>query len=156
MSPAPVSLIFQPAADADADRMFGSSRIEVERPAPLDPGLTENGNSPMNDLTRQEVQARIEASEARVAMVAESIKSDMSGLRSEISAQAKISQAAAETFYARANQVLSQIDLSNEKHKNALYGTGYKVIVWTVGTVITLGVLGMTAYRFFWMNAALQ
>ncbi|MCC8492167.1 hypothetical protein [Xanthomonas citri] len=101
----------------------------------------------MSDINREEVKARLEASEARVAMSAEIIRSEMSQLRSEMSMHAERAQASADKFYTEAGKVLAEIRLSNAEHKVAMYGVGYKVIAWTLGTILAFGSVGLGAWK---------
>ncbi|MCD9005183.1 hypothetical protein LDO31_02840 [Luteimonas sp. XNQY3] len=110
----------------------------------------------MTDVTRHEMNARLEASEARVATVAESIRGELSAMRTDFVAMraqsesdAKISQARASEFYAEAGKVLAEIRLANSEHKVSMYGVGYKVIAWTLGTILAVGGVALGAWRAF-------
>jgi hypothetical protein len=108
----------------------------------------------MNDTNREEVKARLEASEARVASALDGIRADTAVLRSDISAglakiqaQGEQMKADAGTFYAEARTVLTEIRLAQEQAKSSAYAIGYKVIVWSVSTVLALAGLALGGYN---------
>lgn len=122
----------------------------------------------MSDVTRHEMNATLAASEARVATLVESMRADAAGLRAElresnahIKAQGEIAKASAERFQADADRfyadartllaesrtALSEIRLAGEQNKTALMGLGYKVITWTLGTILAIGGVSIGAYN---------
>lgn len=114
----------------------------------------------MSELTREEISARIEASEARVATVVESLRADASDLRADlrdgmarISSQGEVAQAKADQFYAEAHKLLAEsrtalteIRLAGEQSKVNVMGLGYKFLTWFFGAIVALGGLGATVY----------
>ena len=104
---------------------------------------------PMNGPTREEVTARLEATEARVAMAVESIRGDSTAMRSEMSSHFERLQASQDRFHAQAGKVLAEIELSNEKHKVSIYGIGYKIFAWSFATVLAIAGVAATVYRLF-------
>lgn len=150
-SPAPQSESY--SAQSRADEKWGTGPHLPER-------VAGNSRSPQNagmtDLNREEVKARLEASEARVATAVEGIRGELGtmraefgAMRAEAAANAKVSQARADEFYAEAKSVLAEIRLANEQQKVAIYGVGYKVITWTLGTILAVGGLALGAWRAF-------
>lgn len=116
---------------------------------PLENGATAPHDRRMTEVTRHEMAARLDATEARVALAAESMRSDMGQLRSEMAANAERAQANADRFYADAGRVLAEIRMTNSEHKAALYGVGYRVIAWTLGTILAVAGIAIGAYRAF-------
>ena len=109
-------------------------------------------NDAMSDMHREEAKARIEASEARVAAVVESMRADAAELRSEvhagleqIKAQGVVAQANADTFYADARTILAdsktllaEIRQAGEKNRADVMGMGYKILTWIFGALLAL------------------
>jgi hypothetical protein len=75
------------------------------------------------------------------------LRADLRGGMAEIRAQGERAQVNADRFYAEAGKVLAEIRLANSEHKVGLYGAGYKVITWTLGTVLALIGVAFGAYR---------
>jgi hypothetical protein len=105
---------------------------------------------PMSDMNREEVKSRLEASEARVATAVEGMRADNAALRADlqtgikaIEAQGQVMRAEAASFFSDARRVLAEIQVSQEKDRNQYYALGYKVIVWSIGTVLTVTGLGL-------------
>lgn len=108
--------------------------------------------SSMSDVTREEVKARLEASEARVSTVVEAMRSDAAELRSElhtgleqIRSQGVIAQANADKFYAQAGALLAdsktllaEIRQAGEKNRADVMSMGYKALTWLFGAVLAL------------------
>lgn len=108
----------------------------------------------MNDMSREEVKARLEASEARVATAVEGMRADAAELRGDmavalgrIQAQGDQMKADSSAFYADARTILAEIRLAQEQNRNTAYAIGYKVIVWAIGTVIALAGLAIGGYN---------
>lgn len=99
----------------------------------------------MSDMNREEVKARMEASEARVATSIESLKGDFTGLRGEFSAL-RHEMASGQS---RMDVTLAKILLAVEQGKSDRYATGYKVITWSIGTVIAITGIGIVLYKTF-------
>ena len=117
-----------------------STSLAPDAPSPNTAGMSD-------EMNRHEVTARLEASEARVALAVEGMRSDMAQLRSDMSVHAERSEAKAETFYAEAGKVLAEIRAANAEHKASLYGVGYKVIAWTLGTILAVSGVAVGVYR---------
>jgi len=101
----------------------------------------------MSDLNREEVKARLEAAEARIATSVEAIRADSAALRAEMRSQGERAQGSADRFYAEAGKILAEIHLANERQKVEIYGLGYKVIAWTLGTMLAIGGVSLSAYN---------
>jgi hypothetical protein len=115
----------------------------------------------MSEMNREEVKARLEASEARVATVVESMRADSEGLRfelreglSQIKVLGQISQANADKFYADAHKmmaesrtVLTEIKLAGEQNRTNVMAMGYKFAAWIFGAVIALSGLYFTVQK---------
>lgn len=92
----------------------------------------------MSEMNREEVKARLEASEARVTASNEAIKGEFVALRGE--------------FVGLRHEVAAGLDkilLAVERGKSERYASGYKIITWTIGTVVALAGLGIAFYRTF-------
>lgn len=116
--------------------------------------LLEPHTETMADLTREELNAKLEACEARVAAAVESMRADWHGLRAdvtqgiaEIRTQGERSQAAADRFYAEAGRVLAEIRLAGEKNRSTVMELGYRVAAWVFGAIVTLGSLYFTVRK---------
>ena len=108
----------------------------------------------MSDMTRDEIKSRLEASEARVATAVEGMRADAANLRadvkaalSEIRSQGDRAQASADKFYADAGRMLAEIRLAGEQNKTTVMGMGYKVITWTLGTILAIGGVSVGVYN---------
>ncbi|HGM6719894.1 hypothetical protein J5H43_01870 [Stenotrophomonas maltophilia] len=108
----------------------------------------------MSELSREEVQARLDASEARVATSVESMRADAAQLRadvktslSEIRAQGDRAQASADRFYSEAGRLLAEIKLAGEQNKTAVMGMGYKVAAWIFGAIVAIASLSLAVYK---------
>lgn len=130
-----------------------SSILDAIRNAQLANDSEAEEDKAVSEITRQELDARLEASEARVAMAVESMRADAASLRAdvrdglnEIKIQGVSAQASAEKFYADAGKLLAEIHLANERQKVELYGLGYKVIAWTLGTMLAVGSVAVAVY----------
>lgn len=104
-----------------------------------------------DDLTRHEIQARLEAADARVSGAVESIRADAATLRAElregiaeIKAQGERSQAAADRFYAEAGRALAEIRLAAEQKRSTIMEMGYRAAAWIFGAMVALGGLYFT------------
>lgn len=107
-------------------------------PPDIDPEAKNLHDEAMPDMNREEVKARLEASEARVAASHEAIKGEFTALKGE--------------FAGLRHEMASGLDrilLAVEKGKSDRYATGYKVITWSIGTVFTLVALGLALYKTF-------
>ena len=162
---------FSPLADRGP---LGSWRTKVDMPgasevsAILEDGAPSPHDLRMNDVSRHEMSAALAASEARVATIVESMRADAAELRAElregnalIKAQGEIAKAGAERFQADADRfyadartllaesrtALSEIRLAGEQNKTAMMGLGYKVITWTLGTILAVGGVSIGAYN---------
>jgi len=120
----------------------------------LEPEQPQAHDADMSEVTRNEMNARLEASEARVATVAEGIRGELSAMRADFAAMraqseadAKIAQARASEFYADARSALTEIKLASEQNKVTIYGIGYKVIAWTLGTILAVGSVALGVWR---------
>lgn len=81
----------------------------------------------MSDMNREEVKARLEASEARVATSMETMRSDLG-----------IGLAKIDIGLAKMDTTLAQILVAVEKGKSDRYAAGYKIITWSIATVVAL------------------
>lgn len=118
----------------------------------LESGRTGTDDVYMSDMHREEAKARIEASEARVGKVVESMRADAAELRSElhagleqIKAQGIVAQANADRFYADARSMLAdskallaEIRHAGEKNRADVMGMGYKILTWIFGAALAL------------------
>jgi hypothetical protein len=118
--------------------------VELHRP--------EVDHSSMSDMTREEVKARLEASEARVSTVVETMRSDAAELKSElhtgleqIKAQGIAAQVNADKFYAQAGTLLAEsktllaeIRQAGEKNRADVMSMGYKALTWIFGAALAL------------------
>lgn len=125
---------------------------EIEESLTAD--VAQEKNSTMNDMTREEVKARLDASEARVATAIEGVRADAATLRAdikstlfEIKAQGDRAQVSADRFYAEAGRVLAEIKLAGEQNKTAVMGMGYKVAAWLFGAIVAIGSLSLAVYK---------
>lgn len=126
---------------------YGHFRVDTRTAPPHDDGV-------MTSITREEVAAKLEASEARVATAVEAMRADAAELRAELreghaqqKAQAEQAQAEASKFYAEAGRVLAEIRLAGEQNKTALMSIGYKAATWTLATFLALASFGIAAYN---------
>lgn len=106
----------------------------------------------MGDLNREEVKARLETAEARIATAVESMRADAAELRSDLhtgleqmKAQGMVAQANADKFYAQAGSILAdsktllaEIRQAGEKNRADMMGMGYKALTWIFGAALTL------------------
>ncbi|UGB46965.1 hypothetical protein LQ772_06650 [Frateuria edaphi] len=131
------------------ERVSASQETEFTNDPPI--ALVDRRNAAdMSDMNREEVKARLEASEARVATAVESMRADSAALRADlqtglktIEAQGSVMRSEAASFFADARRVLAEIQVAQEKDRNQYYALGYKVIVWSFGTVLTVAGLGL-------------
>lgn len=121
--------------------------------------------SGMNDLTRQEMQASLAASEARVSALVESMRADAAELRAElregagamkqglaqIKASGDAAQAHADRFYAEARTLLAdsraaltEIKLAGEQNRTNVMALGYKILTWFFGAILATSGLYFT------------
>lgn len=122
----------------------------------------------MSDLTRQEISATLAASEARVAVVVETMRADAAELRAElregnalVKAQGEVAKASAASFQAEADKfyadarsllaesrtALTEIRLAGEQNRTAIMGMGYKVAAWVFGAIVAVGSLSLAVYK---------
>lgn len=153
-----------PVTAADLRNMFARHQASYS-PSTVDAALEnatlEANDARMGDMDREEVKARLEASEARVATVVESMRADAAELRSQlhtgleqIKSQGAVAQASADKFYAQSESLLAEsktllaeIRMAGEKNRADVMGMGYKVITWTLATILTVGSLSVGAYN---------
>jgi biotin operon repressor len=116
------------------------------------PAKPETGS--MSDLNREEVKARLEASEAKMATSVEGLRADGATLRAdvnsalaEIRAQGDRAQASADKFYSEAGRLLAEIRLAGEQNKTAVMGMGYKIAAWLFGAIVAVASLSLAIYK---------
>ncbi|HEL4191542.1 TPA: hypothetical protein UM521_000339 [Stenotrophomonas maltophilia] len=126
----------------------------------------------MSDITRSELDARLSASEAKVDRIVERMRADAAELRadlkadsatlradmrealSDIKASGESARTNADRFYAEAKTLLAEsraalteIRLAGEQNKTVMMGMGYKVITWTLGTILAIGGVSIGVYN---------
>ncbi len=147
-----------------------------QRSASKNGPVEEAGESPhhvlMSDITRSELDARLSASEAKVDRIVERMRADAAELRadlkadsatlradmrealSDIKASGESARTNADRFYAEAKTLLAEsraalteIRLAGEQNKTVMMGMGYKVITWTLGTILAIGGVSVGVYN---------
>ncbi|MDR7070518.1 hypothetical protein J2X02_003383 [Pseudoxanthomonas japonensis] len=120
--------------------------VDVDPPAPH--------HVDMAGPTREEINARLEAAEARVAWAVESMRAevktgvaDIKTLGVEMKAQADKAQATADRFYADAGKVLAEIKLQGEVNRTQIMSMGYKFAAWFLGALVGLASLYFTVKK---------
>lgn len=125
------------------------ANISVQQPGKEDPGVAPDPGTShhvaMTDMSREEVKARLEASEARVAASMETLRSDLGAGVARID----VGLSKIDTGLAKMDAKLAEILMAVEKGKSDRYATGYKIITWTIGTVFALAGLLLSIYRTF-------
>lgn len=123
--------------------------LSVKQPGKVEsgvaPGGTKSHDAVMSDMSREEVKARLEASEARVAASMETLRSDLGAGVARID----VGLAKIDTGLAKMDTTLAQILMAVEKGKSDRYATGYKIITWSIGTVFALASLALAIYKTF-------
>ena len=144
-----------PVTAGDLRRMFAEHQASYSPPkvdAALENAALEANDLRMSDMDRVEVKARLEASEARVGKVVESMRADAAELRSQlhtgleqIRAQGAVAQASADKFYAQAGALLAdsktllaEIRQAGEKNRADVMSMGYKALTWLFGAALAL------------------
>ena len=100
------------------------------------------------------MNARLEASEARMATLAEGIRADNAAARADlaiglrdIKGVGESIKAEASVFYADAARVLAEMHKAHAVNKTETYAIGYKVATWVFGTLLTLVTVSLAAYK---------
>ncbi|WP_155760196.1 hypothetical protein [Stenotrophomonas maltophilia] len=126
----------------------------------------------MSDISRSELDARLASSEAKVDRIVERMRADAAELRADlkadsatlradvrealadIKASGESAKANADRFYAEAKTLLAEsraalteIRLAGEQNKTVMMGMGYKVITWTLGTILAIGGFSVGVYN---------
>lgn len=125
------------------------SDISAQRQEKVGPGVADDPlkshHAVMSEMSREEVKARLEASEARVAASMETLRSDLGAGVARID----VGLAKIDTGLAKMDTTLAQILTAVEKGKSDRYATGYKIITWSIGTVFALASLALAIYKTF-------
>lgn len=108
----------------------------------------------MSEMQRDEVKARIEASEARMATLAELVRSEAVTARAEITVGFRDLRAIndsikadAAVFHAEAGRTFADLHRAHAANKADTYALGYRVATWVFGTLLTLMTLALAMYK---------
>jgi hypothetical protein len=151
---------------------LGDWQRSASKSGPVEEAGESPHHAPMSDITRSELDARLSASEAKVDRIVERMRADAAELRadlkadsatlradmrealSDIKASGESAKANADRFYAEAKTLLAEsraalteIRLAGEQNKTVMMGMGYKVITWTLGTILAIGGVSVGVYN---------